>query len=68
VRAGARGARAAPAEALAVDPAAPLLAGEPAEPTGLSGSAAQLAAAGLWREVAALYPHRFFGATPIESA
>jgi soluble lytic murein transglycosylase-like protein len=69
VRAGAPAARAALTDALASDQGwAPLLAGAPAEPTGWSGPAAELAAAGLWREAAALYPHRFPGATPIESA
>jgi soluble lytic murein transglycosylase-like protein len=68
-RAGAGSARAALAAALSVDPAwSPLLAGAPADPAGWSGPAADLAAAGLWHEAAALYPHRFPSATAAESA
>jgi soluble lytic murein transglycosylase-like protein len=69
VRDGVPAARAALAAALAGDPAwSPLLAGAPAEPAGWTGPAAELAAAGLWCEAAALYPHRFPSATPAELA
>ena len=68
-RSGAGAARAALTAALAADPDwAPLLAAVPVEPTGWQGPAAELAAAGLWREAAALYPHRFPDATPSETA
>jgi soluble lytic murein transglycosylase-like protein len=69
VRAGAPAARAALTAALAADPAwAPLLGDAPAVPAAWSGPAAVLAAAGLWREAATLYPHRFPDATPGDSA
>jgi soluble lytic murein transglycosylase-like protein len=69
MHAGTPAARAALAAALTADPAwSPLLAGAPAEPVGWTGPAAELAAAGLWREAASLYPHRFPSATPAELA
>ena len=68
-RSGAGAARTALTAALAVDSAwSPLLAAVPGEPSGWRGPAAELAAAGLWREAAALYPHRFPDATPAETA
>jgi soluble lytic murein transglycosylase-like protein len=68
-RRGAAAARAALAAALATDPAwAPVLAGPPPEPTGWTGAARDLAAVGLEREAAALYPDTFPGASPSELA
>jgi soluble lytic murein transglycosylase len=68
-RRGAAAARLALAAALAADPAwAPVLAGPPPEPTGWAGAARDLAAVGLERDAAALYPDAFPRATPSELA
>jgi soluble lytic murein transglycosylase-like protein len=68
-RLGAAQARTALASALATDPAwAPVLAGQYPEPAGWTGAAQDLAAVGLEREAAALYPHTFPNGSPAEQA
>jgi len=68
-RRGAAVARVALAAALATDPAwAPVLAGPPPEPKGWTGAARDLAAVGLEREAAELYPDTFPRASPSELA
>jgi len=68
-RLGAAQARMALASALATDPAwAPVLAGQYPEPAGWTGAAHDLAAVGLEREAAALYPHTFPSGSPAEQA
>jgi soluble lytic murein transglycosylase-like protein len=68
-RGGAAVSRTALARALAADPAwAPVLAGTAGTPTVWTGPAAELAAVGLRREAALLYPHAFPNGTPADLA
>jgi soluble lytic murein transglycosylase-like protein len=68
-RLGAEQARTALATALAADPAwTSVLAGRYPEPAGWTGAAHDLAAVGLEREAAAVYPHTFPSGSPAEQA